>query len=441
VDDFFRTAGASALQGKRGRSSDRGGERVGDPARLVVADPGLLGVAGHHLGYSQAVAQAAAERGLPALILANRVCIVQETDDGVPCLPTFRTRYRTGGAPNPLRRIAYTGASLLPPMAALWVARTLRSGRRVIRRELPVGDTLGGELAEALEAAGGGAQDLVLLHTVSVANLYSLPSGLPRDAVGTLAVVLRRTPDEMEIADGAPVPIAQVLDALASHFGERLRLYADTEPLSLAYRSLVRHPVRTVPIPVVIPRITSAAPASSPPHLVFAGGARIEKGYDLLPPLVAALRGRARFTIQSGPMDRGADPVVQQAHRRLLAMAGEDVVLLTKELAPPDYLALLADADLLLLPYDARAYGPRSSGILAEARAMGIPAIVPAGTWMADAAGPSRDVVFADPAGLLGTVERTLAALPELTAAWRAGAASWRRTHCPEALLDALLAE
>ncbi len=416
-------------------------EFLGDPARLVVADPGLMGVAGHHLGYSQAVARAAAERGLPALILANRICTVPATDDGVPCVPTFRTRYRAGGTGNPLRRIAYGGASLLPPMAARWVARTLRAGRRAARRELPVGDTLGSELAAALHAAGGGARDLVLLHTVSVANLCSLLAGLPREAVGTLAVVLRRTPDEMEIADGAPVPVAQVLDALASHFGERLRLYADTEPLSAAYRGLLRHPVRTVPIPVVIPRIPPAAPAPGPPHLVFAGGARIEKGYDLLPPLIAALRRRARFTIHSGPLDRGADPVVQQAHRELLAMAGEDVVLLTKELAPPDYLALLAGADLLLLPYDARAYGPRSSGILAAARAMGIPAIVPAGTWMADAAGPSRDVVFADPAALLATVERTLAALPELTVAWRADAASWRRTHCPEALLDALLAE
>jgi len=410
------------------------------PARLVVADPGLVGMAGHHLGYSQAVAEAAIERDLPALILANSSCAVPIPGCAVPCLSTFHTPDLPGGGSGRFRRIAYYGASLLPSTAARRVAQILRSGRRIVRRRSGFSDTLGRELAEALAAAGGGARDLVLLHTVSATQLYSLPFGLPGDAIGILAVVLRRTPDEMELADGAPVPIAQVLDRLASHFGERLRLCTDTEPLSGMYRTLARQPVRTVPIPVVVPPIASPAPASGLPHVVFAGGARVEKGYDLLPPLVTALRGRARFTIHSGPVDRAADPLVQQAHRKLLALVDEDVVLLTTELEPPHYLALLASADLLLLPYDAQVYGPRSSGILAEARALGIPAVVPAGTWMAEAAGPSRDIIFADRSRLLETMERTLAVLPELKAAWHDRAASWRRDHCPEALLDALMA-
>jgi glycosyltransferase involved in cell wall biosynthesis len=114
-------------------------------------------------------------------------------------------------------------------------------------------------------------------------------------------------------------------------------------------------------------------------------------------------------------------------------------VLLEHGLDPAAYQALLADADLLLLPYDAAAYGPRSSGILAEARALGVPAVVPAGCWMEAAAGPGPEVVFHGPADFAAAVERALASLPGLTAALRAAAPEWRRRHSPEALLEALL--
>jgi len=202
-----------------------------------------------------------------------------------------------------------------------------------------------------------------------------------------------------------------------------------------------RHPVRPAPIPVTVQADAPCRAANDRPHLIFAGGARIEKGYGLLPDVVAAFKERIRFTIHSGTVDAAADPVVQKAHRRLRRLAGPDVALITAPLEPEDYADLLRSADLLLLPYDAQAYGPRSSGILAEARALGIPAIVPAGTWMADVAGPATDVVFGHSAELSATIERVVTRLPELSAAWRAAAPAWRHSHSPQALLDALLAE
>ncbi len=209
-------------------------------------------------------------------------------------------------------------------------------------------------------------------------------------------------------------------------------------PLAELWRGHAGLPVTPVPLPIVVPAVAEHPP-HAPPHLVFAGGARAEKGYGLLPALAARLAGSARFTIHSGPVGPGSDPTVQQAQRRLRALAGPGPRLIEQALDPDAYLALIASADMLLLPYDPTAYGPRSSGILAEARALGIPAIVSRGCWMEAEAGPARGYAFDYPGGLADSVERALAALQPLTAAMRAEAAAWRHTHNPAALLDTVL--
>jgi glycosyltransferase involved in cell wall biosynthesis len=408
------------------------------PARLIIADPGLIHVGGHHLSYSQAVAEAAIACRIQAVILANRDFSPTGSLGALNCQPTFRARYQTGGQPSALRGVLYGSASHLPRLLAPLVAQGLRIAWRAVRHNLAAPGTLAQELADALDAMGGAQQDLVLLHSASAANLHGLTATLARDAIGSLAIVLRRTPEEMDIADAAPQPVKLVLASLIAHFGDRLHLFADTGQLADLYRSLVAVPVTTVSVPVMAPPIRRG-PVAAVPHLVFAGGARAEKGYDLLPPVIDRLRGKMRMTIHSGPINAEADPGVQQAHRRLRHMAGPDVVLLERLLDPPEYMDLLASTDLMLLPYQADEYGPRSSGILAEARAMGVPAIVPRGTWMADAAGASPCVLFDGPADFVSAVERTMRRLPEVSHEMREAAPSWRQTHCPEAVLHALL--
>jgi glycosyltransferase involved in cell wall biosynthesis len=175
------------------------------------------------------------------------------------------------------------------------------------------------------------------------------------------------------------------------------------------------------------------------PHLVFAGGARAEKGNAKLPEALKAVAGRARFTVHSGPVDSASDPLVQQAHRQLRAMAGASIKILDYALEPEAYSALLASADLLLLPYDAAAYGPRSSGILAEALALGVPAVVPSGCWMAEVAGTQRAVMIAQDDTLAAALTGALDRLPELCLAAEAGSAAWSARHNPHTLLSTLL--
>lgn len=404
-------------------------------ARFIVADPGLNGPAGHHLAYSLAVATAARAAGLAPLVLAGRG-FTGELDQGrVPVRAVLGTAYQSAGGGGLARRLAFGLAARLPAPLAGLVAPPLRALRRRLRRTGGA-DGLGPELASALQALDVGPADWLLLHSVSGANLFSVAEAPDFPAIGLL-VVLRRMPAEMEADDPAPEPLPALLRRLRARFGDALRLFADTEPLAAQFAALSGQEVRPVPLPVEVPPL--ALHQTGPlPHVVFAGGARAEKGYARLPEAIAAVAGRARFTLQSGPVGAEADPLLQRAHRQLRGMA--QVMLVERALDPADYAALLAGADLLLLPYDGPTYGARSSGILAEALALGLPAVVPEDCWMAAAAGPDRAVAIASGAPVGPALAAALDRLPALGEAARLAAPEWRARHNPDALLHALLA-
>jgi glycosyltransferase involved in cell wall biosynthesis len=411
---------------------------VNRPQRLIIADPGLRGPLGHHLGYSLAVAEAARAQGiLPLVLTAGDFSGV--FPGGIDFRPCFTAAYQSAGGGGALRRALFGLAVRGPMPVAARVAPLLQRVRRGLRRSAP--DGFAEQLAAALAEDGDASRDLLLLHSVSAANLAGLAGAFPAARLGGAAIVLRRTPAEMDRDDAGPLPIAAILKGLVAHFGERLRLLADTAPLALLWSVALDRAVVTAPLPVVAPPVRTGPPGQ-PPHLLFLGGARVEKGYGLLPNLVQALAGEARFTIHSGPVDTAADPLVQRAHRQLRALAGPGLMLLERPLPLPGYLTLLRSADLVLLPYDAGTYGPRSSGILAEARAAGVPAVVPAGCWMADAVGPDPGLTFCGgAAGFAAAVRSALARLPALQEECAAATPAWRQVHSPAALLSRLLDE
>jgi glycosyltransferase involved in cell wall biosynthesis len=408
------------------------------PRRLFIADPGLTGLLGHHLGYSQSVAEAALRVGIAPVVLAGEGFAGLIAGGAIPSRATFRARYRNTGGGGAARRLLFAAASHLPNALAGVVAPPLRLLRQRLAGQI-ASDTFAAELATVLTAEAADASDAVVLHTVSAANLFGMLEVPAPEMVGEIWLVLRRAPEEMDLDDAAPQPILQLLVRLASRFGERLVLFADTEPLAAIFHTATGLPVAPVPLPIVIPDVP-ARPGRVRPNVVFAGGARGEKGYRYLPAAIAACRDRARFTVQAGTIGPNDDPLVQRAHRALQRMAGPDLILIEGGLDPEAYLALLADADLLFLPYDAAAYGPRSSGILGEALALGIPAVVPSGCWMADAAGEDRAVLIRPDRPPAAALDAALQRLPALTEAAQAGAPAWRARHNPNSLLGAFLA-
>lgn len=381
------------------------------------------------------MAAAALKRGLEVVVLTSRNFRGTLGNPRIVLRPAFTARYQTSGGGGTARSAIFGAASYLPaPMAEL-VAPPLRTLRRRFR--VAKADAMADELDAALAEFEPKPGDLVLLHSVSGANLGSLLHG-PDIGGARLLIVLRRMPHEMEADDPAPESLVRLFDRLRRRFDSRLALFADTEELAAQYSALLRQPVRPVPVPVIVPPMPTR-PLGPLPHVVFAGGARLEKGYHHLPSAVGDAMQRACFTVHSGRVDSTADPLVQRAHRELRAFRGDRLRLIEQPLDPPEYAALLASADLLLLPYDPSSYSARSSGIVAEAFALGVPVVVPAECWMERVAGADRAIIVgAD--GVVAALKTALDRLPDLRAAARAAAPGWRERHNPDALLTALLA-
>jgi hypothetical protein len=77
------------------------------------------------------------------------------------------------------------------------------------------------------------------------------------------------------------------------------------------------------------------------------------------------------------------------ARAALSALPTAQVLLDEAPLDSAEYVALVRRVDVLVVPYAAHEYARRSSGVLAEGLAAGVPVVVPRATWMADQLQPS----------------------------------------------------
>jgi glycosyltransferase involved in cell wall biosynthesis len=163
--------------------------------------------------------------------------------------------------------------------------------------------------------------------------------------------------------------------------------YTDTTELTDQYERLGLFRFHTLPIPHTHSSSDCILHAR-PLRLTYLGDARTEKGFGLLPHLVRRLTntclatGKAHFIVQCNYNIPDGEPKARLA-RTQLELAPEFVTLYKQPLTSQAYRRLLLSSDLLLLPYDPVNYYARSSGILVESLAAGIPVIVPSGCWLA----------------------------------------------------------
>lgn len=193
--------------------------------------------------------------------------------------------------------------------------------------------------------------------------------------------------------------------ALGEIPNHRLQFYATTRAMAQQYDHIGIGTFQPLPYPVrhVVgqPAIkSSVSPTelgsqSRPVRVTFAGAMRREKGKKKIGSLIAAVwpdylrTGRMQFVLQA---------TRQQVARWLPRELRSQITI-----APPDdpaqnaplltvrhpldaqaYSKLIQHTDLAVFLYDSRRYYARASGILCEMLAAGIPAIVPAGCWLAE---------------------------------------------------------
>ncbi|GGF38219.1 hypothetical protein GCM10011611_50730 [Aliidongia dinghuensis] len=422
--------------------------------KLAIVDHALVDLNGHHYEYDGALAAAGRARGVAVTVLANRG--YDGPTHEFEILPWFGQGYYDLTSGGRARRAAYRALSALPE----GVARRLHSGVRIVwnqrhRRRRPVDDSFGRDFLSACEQLALGPDDHALVHTIGVDELDALV-----DMLGTLDrpwpwIHLQLVRRVEELGAGRPRerrPEAVLARLLEGPAAGRIRFYSDTAELAEIYRCLIDRPVGVLPIAFrhdLILAAVAAAPArvpGTPITVGYLGNARLEKGFQHLPDLVEQVTGRlgwagrVRFRFQSPFNIPSGEPGIGAARARLGAFPVDLVALDDRVLTTEQYYEMLAELDVLVLPYDGQRYDIRSSGILVQARVAGKPMVAPEGSWIARQVPAPAGEAFRGPGDLADALARLLRRYEAARAAAAADALVWRAEQSPERYLDHLFA-
>lgn len=349
---------------------------------LVIVEPNLKTVGGHCFGYVRVISREALAAGFSV----EGVFHAQASEDVAALGFPFHRVFRRAGAVDETRTgLGRLAVSLMGESAANRLRRVLLGApigedEASLLRAAPFAD----ELAEGISAVTWNSETRAYFPTVfwPEAALVALQSRAITDAGAQVSVCLRFDPPEQ------PSGQTQLRDAAQTNAA--IDWCSDTDELAAAYAAILGRPVRTIRIPVDLDalRQRSGERAPAPPvRVAFIGESRREKGFHLLPQLVADVvnNGDAdvRFTIQLLRPKSNADPVIAGAVKRLEALAGDRLHLVEGALDHDAFHAILASSHVLLLPYEPRSYARRSSGLLVEGLAAGLAIVAPgADSWM-----------------------------------------------------------
>jgi glycosyltransferase involved in cell wall biosynthesis len=241
-----------------------------------------------------------------------------------------------------------------------------------------------GQLASAMRRL---RPDLIVLpccDQVLAAALARLPS------IPVVLSWILYAPHHLLASDDAQA--APLHDEVRSAFGPLkaaaadLRICCETEAMAAFYRNLLGLDVGVMPGPGLPARARATRGATAEPVVSCIGFANRPKGYRLLPEaLEFVLQRHADVRFRVHGVVEGSDDPDQTTFERL-GRLGDRVSVHQKVLTPDEYLARLAEADLLLLPYDPAVYRTRGSGAFSDARATGVPIAAPRGCAFAQPA-------------------------------------------------------
>lgn len=221
-----------------------------------------------------------------------------------------------------------------------------------------------------------------------------------------------------------------------------VRLTSDSAPLAGLYGSLSAHPFEVLPIPHVppagsdSPTLPAQDGSSTVCRFVYLGGWRSEQGVADLTDALILLRhefeaGNFTAVVQANPRPSDREACVVRDRLKDADLPGVRVV--ESVLSREEFLDQLIAADVVLVPYSNDAYRYRTSGIFAEAVALGKPVITSRESWMSGELGDEPQFVFASnaPAELADAMRASANNLLQAKAAAARRQAEWTAFHNP----------
>ncbi len=438
-------------------------EKVVSRSKWIIVDQSLTGPGNHHYEYARLMATAALSAGYEVHVIGN----CQMRSDGWDELPVSiypAIRFTTYDRPVRLAPSAREGRRLFPNRLRSWFG-ALRE-RKYRRACIEFAE----RIRRLLSHIGLSDRDHIFFPTLSVHDLKALDHFWSRTEVGRQSTWHLQfhfeLPDEITHSSAerwraAPhVPADSGEDCFRAFRDNslpyRFLFYCPTESMATRYNALGIGQFVELPYPV---HVVPAGPWEGvyPLKICCAGHVRRDKGRFELAQLVELLweplsQGEIQLWLQGSRHKYRTLPAQALRHPSALR-------LVPHPLPTPQYVQLIASADIGLFLYDPNTFRRRCSGVLVEMLAAGIPVVVPAGTWLSQqlesagaehvASGTTRDL-SARSVGRVGlianstedfaeAIHRMVKHYPHFRSSASHFGESWRERHSPENALRIML--
>lgn len=335
---------------------------------LVIFDPNLAHPHGHHMEWDLAIAKAAKDRGQNVIIFANRECTIPSRD-GVEVVPWFT---HTSYASQSDDKVTGHFDDFRFYNDCLAAELNLIPRERFTANDLVIVPTL-----TEINALGyvAWAKTLDPMNAPLVVLYLMFPSGVALEGERSFSVI-----------EPLRALFYRLAYRMAAEEGTPVYFFGGGRQLAREFSALFETEVKPHPIPVTpMRRLDRPRSEGQSTALLFAGDAKVDKGFALVPALADQLaQSYPGWTFVIHANAGAAWGQALESYEELLRVSDRhsNIRLRTGRLTREDYMSLLATSDCLVSTYDPVVYARKSSGVLWEAVSLGMVAVVPAGTWL-----------------------------------------------------------
>lgn len=351
--------------------------------RINILDPGLTVKAGHHFDLDMKLSKFLTEQGHQVHVYSN-VKIKDDVQDEMSAFASLTPLFRAGPYQDPKKQDPYAGELIT------YMNHTV---------------ILADDLLQVMDA------DIWIWPTLMSAHLRAC-------AVRQVKVPIAACVHAPVVCDRYPNGTIWWRDALiaANRADLRLNIGAIDQEHQYEYLPLTMNGKFTV-FPSYFEGISPSSPRAALKTIGFFGQQREEKGALLIKEIVDRL------------VSSGYNVIVNDSDQKIGLMERPGLTVLGFVPNLPDE---MVKCDLVVLPYEPDRYRSRSSGIVMDALASGLPAVVPfdtmPGRWI-DRTGAGTQFVKLQTNQVLAAIERARANYSLISESAYKASLSWKRKH------------
>lgn len=391
------------------------------PARIVLVDPALTDLVGHHFEYSLSVAKAASALGIKPEILGYKKMSIPDTGN-IPCHGVFRH----DGWGSPLKvRSQPARRALVNFFFVIDLCKYLRS--RKVQTGVRKTDST-----------------FWFFHSPTEFNflgsvLFAWIVDFLRFRDQTIGICLHLQPT---FYGGALRWLAfRFCDRFRSKRNNEIRFFSDSEYVQRYFRLHTRVKIEMLPFPH-LPEPDLRKSSNREIRIVTLGNPRIEKGFIECLQAVKffGTDDNVQFVFQAYAPDEACARILSE----FPAVRYPHLTLIQDPLGTNQYYDHLRSADLVLLPYLPTEYFARTSGPLSESIAVGRPVLVSGDTWLADQVrdlGTGLIIAVPTARSIAGGIREFIRRRGEFESSLEHASRIWRAKHSMNLFLSALFCE